>query len=773
MKFRQDKYFKNLTTFRVGGKIKYYIEVKNIDDLAEAAKFARSNNLPIFILGGGSDFVASDKDFNGLVIKYVGDSYHVDGEYITAEAGMKWDDLVKISVEEGLQGLECLSGIPGTVGASPVQNIGAYGSEIADTFYKLEAYDLSNDSIVTFEKENCHFEYRDSIFKRAGFRQKFLILNVTFKLNKNGKSKMSYESLKDILGENDSLKEIREGVLKLRNQKLENPREFGNAGSFFKNPIINLDKKNELIKKYPNIKIYPFENKYKVSAGWLIENAGLKGKELGGAAVSPKHALVLINKTGHATAKDVYDLSEMIIKDVKKKFGINLEREVQLINFDTEKHADKQSSLYDGKKVAVLGLGIEGKDAIKYLLKRNASVTLFDKKQENELDFENIDKSKIQIVCGSGYLKNGITGFDYIVRSPGVYPFIPEITEAKNGGTVITSAIKIFFNECPGKIIGITGTKGKGTTSTLIYEILKADDRDVYLSGNIGKPSLEILPKLTENSWVVLELSSFQLIDMEKSPHVSVVLNITKDHMDWHKNREEYIDAKKNIVRYQSDLDFGIINEGYETPKSFAEITGGKVVFFSKEKLDKKYKERILLRGEHNLENIAAAVATCKTIGVDEKTILNVVRSFKGLEHRLELVAEIDGVKYYNDSFATGPQPTIAAINSFTEDETLILGGSDKGLDYSELRKVIRGKSNVKNLILIGDMGEKIGGNISGKNIISLGHVAMIEIIEAAHKITKRGGVVILSPAAASFDMFKNYKDRGNKFKEAVLSLKH
>lgn len=428
--------------------------------------------------------------------------------------------------------------------------------------------------------------------------------------------------------------------------------------------------------------------------------------------------------------------------------------------------------MYKDQKIAVIGLGMEGKDAIKYLLSCGAKITLFDNKTESELDFEGIDKTKISIVCGEDYLDGGLIGFDFIVRSPGVYRYIPEIIKAEKNGAKITSAIKIFFDECPGKIIGVTGTKGKGTTSTLIYEILRASRHDAHLSGNIGKPYLELLPRLNKESFIVLEMSSFQLIDMDKSPSIAVVLNITADHMDWHKDREEYVLAKENIVKFQTASDWAIINEEYETSKNFGRLTKGKIVFISKEKLEKKYKENLLLRGEHNLENIAAAVETARAVGVDEETILRTVQSFKGLEHRLELVGEVDGVKYYNDSFATGPQPTIAAINAFTEDTTLILGGSDKGLDFGELRSVIEKKGNVKNLILIGDMGEKIGQGIKNKNIISLGYSSMTQIVDTAKKVTKEGGVVILSPASASFDMFKNYKDRGNQFKNAVLSLK-
>ncbi len=223
---------------------------------------------------------------------------------------------------------------------------------------------------------------------------------------------------------------------------------------------------------------------------------------------------------------------------------------------------------FKGKNVAVLGLGIEGKDAINYLLSYGAKVTLLDKKSEQDLGFDGVDRSKIATITGDNYLDN-LQGYDYIVRSPGVYRFLPEIVNAEKSGVVITSAIKIFFEDCPGKIIGVTGTKGKGTTSTLIYEILKADNKDVYLSGNIGKPYLELLPKLSKDSWVVMEMSSFQLIDLEISPHIAVVLNITSDHLDWHKDREEYIEAKKNIVRYQKTSDYAVLNFEYETPKSF------------------------------------------------------------------------------------------------------------------------------------------------------------------------------------------------------------
>ncbi len=412
---------------------------------------------------------------------------------------------------------------------------------------------------------------------------------------------------------------------------------------------------------------------------------------------------------------------------------------------------------YQNQKIAILGYGLEGQDAEEYFLSLGIHPTILDQKDD------------------PNYLSK-LKDFDVIVRSPGVYRYKKEIVDAEKSGVVITSPIKIFFENCEAKIIGVTGTKGKGTTSTLIYDILKADGRDVYLSGNIGKPYLELLPKLTKDSWIVLEMSSFQLIDMDVSPHISVVLNITSDHMDWHKDVKEYVDAKRNIVSHQTEKDFAVINDEYKSSKSFSNITKAKVVYFSKHELEDKFKTDLLLRGEHNLENIAAAVSVGRVLSINDEIILKVIKNFKGLEHRLELVDTINGVTFYNDSFATGPQPTIAAINSFTEPETLILGGSDKGLDYSELGKVIAGKENLKNIILIGQIRNQIANTFKGLpfkgNVYDLGTSSMTEIVRKSFEITPKGGVVVLSPAAASFDMFKNYKDRGEQFKKAVEDLK-
>ncbi len=447
-----------------------------------------------------------------------------------------------------------------------------------------------------------------------------------------------------------------------------------------------------------------------------------------------------------------------------------------------------------GKKIAVVGFGIEGKDVIKFLLKGDAKVTLYDQKPFHELDFTDIDKNKINLVCGPDYLGNGFEGFDFIFRSPGIRPDIPEFISAKKNGSVITSAMKLFFELCPAKIIGVTGTKGKGTTSTLIYEILKEDGKKVCLAGNIGKPCLELLPMLDKDNLVILELSSFQLFDLERSPHVSVVLNITVDHLDWHKDRAEYVDAKKNIITHQNKDDFAVINADYETPKSFAKLTKGNVYFFSRNKeisgcyvksgeiilnTDKNEiigkTNNLQLRGEHNWENVTAAIIASNLVGARVSSIRKAVFGFKGLEHRLEFVRNHKGISFYNDSFSTNPQPTIAAIRSFKEPITLILGGSDKGLDYDEMGEEIVRNGNVQNIILIGQIApiikqSLVKANFDGR-IFDLGMSSMQNIIEVAFENSKKDSVVLLSPASASFGMFKDYKERGNRFKDAIRSL--
>lgn len=336
------KSFKELTTLKVGGKIANYFEVRNISELKNVISFAGERKLPIFVIGGGSDILVSDKDFEGVVIKYTGKKVSlvtkVNSAFITSESGLEWDELVSFSVKKNLQGIECLSGIPGTVGASPVQNIGAYGQELKDIFYSLKAFDILKRKFVVLTKKDCHFSYRESIFKEKENWQRFVIVEVTLKLKKNNKPDIKYDSLKKYLSDNNiqnpSLLEVRNTVLEIRKGKFENYKKVPNAGSFFKNPVLSKLEFSKLKKKYGEVPC--FENSdgtYKCFAGWFIENTGWKGKSYKNAAVSLSHALILTNPDGKARANEILELAEKIIDSVYQKFEIKLEKEVQLINF--------------------------------------------------------------------------------------------------------------------------------------------------------------------------------------------------------------------------------------------------------------------------------------------------------------------------------------------------------------------------------------------------------------------------------------------------------
>ena len=450
---------------------------------------------------------------------------------------------------------------------------------------------------------------------------------------------------------------------------------------------------------------------------------------------------------------------------------------------------------YKNKKIAILGLGLEGKSLVKTMLAEGAEVWAHDIKEKKDLELTDIDEKKINLILGKKWLSK-INKYFTIFRSPGVYRYKPKIRQAEKQGVIISSAIKLFFERFPGKIIGVTGTKGKGTTSTLIYKILKKSGYDIHLAGNIGKPYLDLINKSDKNTWVILEMSSFQLIDMTKSPHIAVVLNITSDHLDWHKNIEEYINAKKNIVLHQKSNDFVVSNSEYRISKDFAKLTKAKRYFFSKKKITNKgcyihngkiilniskpiiigKVDKLLLRGRHNWENITAAVCASSLAGAHIKNIRKVVYSFKGLEHRLELVGKIKDISFYNDSFSTNTQTVKAAVSSFTEPITLILGGFDKGLNYASLSKFLTKKKNIKNILLIGDIENKLFYELKkskflGK-IFKMGKTSMKNIVKKSLEESKAGYVVLLSPGSSSFDMFKNYKDRGNKFKKAFYQLK-
>ena len=426
---------------------------------------------------------------------------------------------------------------------------------------------------------------------------------------------------------------------------------------------------------------------------------------------------------------------------------------------------------FKNKKIAVIGEGIEGISSAKYLKSKGAKVTILDQKQ------------------GSNYLDN-LEDYDLVVRSPGIKI---EMLEKYVSRDKITSQTKTFFDICPCPIIGVTGTKGKGTTSTLIYEMLKKDRKDAYLGGNIGNTPFDFFEHLKSSSVVVLELSSFQLLDLHKSPHIAVILMITSEHLDYHPNVLEYISAKRNIIKFQKATDFAIINRDYPASNESDVDALGKVFYVSRErevdngcfardgKIVIRTKDReipvfetkdLLLRGKHNYENVCAAVMAAYLAGVSIKNIQEVLADFAGLPHRLELVGVVNGAEYFNDSFSTTPETAIAAIEAFKEPEILILGGSSKNSNFQELGEVISKKGNIKAIIGIGVEWVRIKPFIKSKNIILIeGAKDMHTIVLAASKIAVSGDVVLLSPACASFDMFKNYKDRGEQFKEEVSRL--
>ncbi len=422
-----------------------------------------------------------------------------------------------------------------------------------------------------------------------------------------------------------------------------------------------------------------------------------------------------------------------------------------------------------GKKVALLGFGLENRSILPYLQERGAIITICDKNAALSRDL-----SGIAYRLGPDYLKD-LMDFDLIFRSPGLPFLTPEIQAAKTAGVLVTSQTKLFFEECPAKIIGVTGTKGKGTTAALIYEILKSAQRrqeltgQAYLVGNIGTPAVTILGKARKEDWVIFELSSFQLQDLAKSPQVAVVLAVSQDHLDHHKSLAEYTESKKNIVRFQTASDLAVLNRDSEITKSFTELTAAQVHYFSKEDIVGPERQAL---ARYHLENAAAALTVARLLKLSQKAVSDGLANFKGLPHRLEWVATLADVDYYDDSFATTPEAAIAAVESFRQPVTLIAGGSSKGADFGNLKKAIA-RSTVKNIICVGQEGDLLYSlwQDLGINILRGGRT-MAEIVAQAKNLAKPGEVVLLSPACASFDMFKNASDRGDQFKAVLQAHK-
>lgn len=446
-----------------------------------------------------------------------------------------------------------------------------------------------------------------------------------------------------------------------------------------------------------------------------------------------------------------------------------------------------------GKKIAVVGIGVSNTPLIKFLRKLGAQVAAFDRKTEKQLGdiCSELRQLGVELFLGDEYLTH--LNHEIIFKTPGMRYDIPELLEAKAKGSTITSEMEVFFDLCPAQIIGVTGSDGKTTTTTLIYKILQQEGYICWLGGNIGKPLLSEIENILPQHKVVLELSSFQLHTMKVSPDIAVITNLTPNHLDVHKSMNEYVEAKKNIFIHQSNRSKLVINYDNDVTRSFAEEAKGKVLFFSRlsdihtgvfieegnicvgTKAQKVVKtDEIILPGVHNIENYMAAIgAVWEMVSVD--SIRKVATTFTGVEHRIEYVREVNGVKFYNDSIASSPTRTIAGLNSFKQKVILIAGGYDKQIPFDELGPVV--VERVKKLVLIGKTADKIEqavrqayqGNEEMLPIVKC--IGLEQAVQEAYQGAEAGDVVILSPACASFDMFKNFAERGNRYKEIIKGL--
>lgn len=447
-------------------------------------------------------------------------------------------------------------------------------------------------------------------------------------------------------------------------------------------------------------------------------------------------------------------------------------------------------------RIGILGYGIEGRSLVQYLLKNGfKNLIVFDEKPN--LDIPN----NVQKFLGpDGFSR--LSSCDHLFRSPGI-PFLS--AKLKSVRSKLTSATRLFFDLCTAPIIAVTGTKGKGTTSTLIASMLAAAGKKVWLGGNIGVPMLDFLPEVKKEHWVVLELSSFQTQDLHSGPRIAVLLMTTGEHLDHHRDLREYRLAKANLLERQKPADYAVINTMYPWGRRCLERTVARIftVDCRKEQengafvadewffLAKKGRKKAIcplstarLLGKHNRENICAAAMAADLAGVSTKTIAETIASFTGLPHRLEIVAEQGGIRYVNDSFSTAPEPTLAAVKAFAEPVALILGGSEKGHDYDRFaRKLIKNK-NLRAIVFLGDkaapkmraamgramLAQKAGKTVSRKNkaeklILAAAGDLAAAMDKARAALAHAGGVVLLSPAAASFDLFSDYKARGEAFR--------
>ncbi len=433
-------------------------------------------------------------------------------------------------------------------------------------------------------------------------------------------------------------------------------------------------------------------------------------------------------------------------------------------------------------KVAILGYARDGKAAYEHWSKAGHHITICDENTSVELP------AGVASQLGPEWLAQ-LGQFDILVRTAGLPPHLIAEANPETADILqrVTSNTNEFLRVSPTKnTIGVTGTKGKGTTSTLIAKMLEAAGKKVHLGGNIGIPALELLKNdIQPEDWVVLEQSSFQLIDQTVSPHIALCLMVVSEHLNWHADMDEYVTAKQQLFAHQNSDDVAIYYADNQTSKKIASVSPGtKIPYMSKPgavveaghiTIDGQTickTSDIKLLGQHNWQNICAAITAVWQVTQDVQALASVITSFSGLEHRLELVRELNGVKYYDDSFGTTPETAIVAIQAFQQPKVVILGGSDKGSQYDELAKVVK-ETGVRQAIVIGDMAKKITQSLNqhGFTDVVAGGSTMAEIVQKAHQAAQSGDVVLLSTGCASFGLFKDYKDRGNQFTQVVQAL--
>lgn len=443
------------------------------------------------------------------------------------------------------------------------------------------------------------------------------------------------------------------------------------------------------------------------------------------------------------------------------------------------------------KRVGVFGIGISNLPLIEMLLDAGAVVIAGDKKSYDALsdDVKALEKRGVKLVLGEDF-PDKMEG-EILFRTPGLRPDIKRICELVEQGSILTSEMEVFFELCPAEIIGVTGSDGKTTTTTLIHEMLKEEGYKTWLGGNIGTPLLPQIENITPDDKVVVELSSFQLFTFKKSPHIAVITNLSPNHLDVHKDYQEYIDAKKNIMLFQQEDDILVVNGGNEETvkigksakatlrtfsakeKALAHLNGDMICYGDEEVLNAC---DIKIPGNHNVENFMTAICAVHDM-VSKETIRKVAQTFGGVQHRIELVREKDGIKFYNSSIDSSPNRTINTLKVFKERVILISGGKDKGIPYDEIGPHLIDK--VKTLILIGATAPLIEDALN-KAYLEHGITPFIDVFYAksyeeavnlACDNAKENDVVLLSPASTSFDMFKNFEERGNCFKELVMKL--